>query len=123
MAKILIIEDDKLLLKVYRTNFEVMGYDIDTAADGEAGWQKIQQGGYGAILMDLKLPKLSGMQVLSLIKNEKTVQKNGPVIILSNIDDPSVIKEAMALGAVAYLHKDKVTPQTVVEAVGKWLVI
>lgn len=120
MPKILIIEDDKLLLKVYRTNFGFMGYEVDTASDGEEGWKKIRQGGYDVILLDLSLPKLSGMQILTLIKNEG-VFENKPVVMLSNLSDEQIIKEAMSLGAAGYLLKDKVSPQTLVEEVGKYL--
>ena len=121
MAKILIIEDDQLLVKVYRTNFEVMGYQVDIAGDGEEGMVKIRTGGYGAILLDLKLPKLSGLQVLSLIKNENLKSRNGPVLVLSNVDDEKTIKEITNLGAAGYLLKSKVTPQSIVEEVGKYL--
>lgn len=123
MPKILIVEDDKLLLKVYKTNFGFMGYEVDTASDGEEGWQKIRQGGHDAILLDISLPKLSGIQILSLIKNEGISLKNRPVpiVMLSNVSDEKTINEAMNLGATAYLLKDKVSPQTLVEEVGKYI--
>ena len=119
MPKILVVEDDKLLLKIYKTNFTVMGYEVDTASDGEVGWEKIKQEHFDAILLDIRLPKLSGIQILSLIKNERLLDKVGPVIVLSNVDDEKAEKEALDLGAVRYLSKDKVTPQLVVEEVAK----
>lgn len=121
MPKILIVEDDKLLVKVYKTNFEVMGYQVDTAADGQSGWNKIKAGGYDVVLLGLMLPILSGLQILTLIKNEKTDVKNGPVIVLSNIEDAKTMEELKALGAAGYLLKSNVTPQSIVTEVGKYI--
>ena len=121
MAKILIIEDDKLLLKVYRTNFDIMGFEVDTAADGQEGWEKIKLGGYDVILLDLKLPKLSGMQLLTLVKNENMGHKNGAIVVLSNVDDRETVMQIKQLGAAGYLIKDRVSPQSVVAEVSKYL--
>jgi CheY-like chemotaxis protein len=121
MAKILLVEDDKLLSKVYKTNFEVMGHQTDVALDGEQAWEKIKLGGYQVILMDLRLPKLSGLQLLSLMKNELPPAKKCPVVVLSNVDDDETIKEIMDLGAAGYLTKGKITPQSIVQEVEKYI--
>lgn len=103
-SKILIVEDDQFLVKIYQTKLESEGFDIELALDGEEGIEKAAKFMPELILLDLILPKMNGFEVLKKLKtDEKT--KNIPVIVLSNLGQESDVKQGMELGAVDYLIK------------------
>ena len=62
--KILIIEDDEALVKMYSIKFKNEGFNVDYALDGEIGLKRLQDTEYDLILLDLMLPKINGFQVL-----------------------------------------------------------
>jgi DNA-binding response OmpR family regulator len=111
--KILLIEDDPFLLKMYTTKFELEGFRVITADDGEKGIKTVLSEKPNIILLDLMLPKINGFDVLKRIKeNEKT--KNIPVILLTNLSQRDEIEKGFALGAVDYLIKAHFMPSEVV---------
>lgn len=123
MSKILLIEDDKILQKMYQDKFGATKYELSVASDGEEGLKKVQEEKPDFILLDLMMPKVSGAQVLNILKgNDET--KDIPVAILSVIpkDDPlleghtDLIKEV-----VAYFRKDETNPSEIVEKVTQYL--
>jgi len=113
MSKILIVEDDKLLLKVYINVLGKNGFEVDKAEDGEKGLQKILKGGYDLVFLDIKLPQHTGIDILKQLQNKKPQQKNGPIVVLSNFDNKKIIKQAMKLGAVGYILKDKIEAKNI----------
>lgn len=121
MPKILIVEDDKLLQKVYQANFGAKGFEVDTATDGLQAWEKIQQAEHDIVLLDLMLPKLSGQEVLKRMRSRKDSIAHLPVVVLSNIDEDGIVRKVKALGATAYLFKDKLNPQSIVSEVGRYV--
>lgn len=120
MNTVLLIEDDPLLVKMYKTKFESEGFTVVTAEDGETGLQNAISGKPDIILLDRMMPKLSGDEVLIKLKqNEAT--KNIPVIIFSNLSQGDDSKKMMELGAKEYLVKANLTPGEVVEKVKQYL--
>jgi DNA-binding response OmpR family regulator len=114
--KILLAEDDTFLSDMYFTKFSKLGYDIDTARDGEEAVKKILKSLPDVILLDIKMPLKDGFDVLKIIKeNEKA--KEIPVILLTNLGQKEDIERGLKLGAVDYLIKAQFTPQEVVEKV------
>ncbi len=104
IAKILIVEEDKFLIKLYSQKLKRENFEVVTAISGEEGLHKALTEDPDLIILDLILPYKSGFEVLSEIKiNSKT--KNIPVIILSNLGQESDIERAKELGAAAYLVK------------------
>lgn len=103
-GKILIIEDDKFLLKLYANRLKRDGFDVIGSLTGEEGLSRIQTDKPDLIILDLVLPKKNGFEVLSEIKLDSDT-KNIPVIILTNLGQESDIQRGMALGASAYLVK------------------
>ncbi len=69
--QILIIDDDPIMLELFSTVLSEQGYNVDTAANGEDGIKKIDANKYHLILTDIKMPKISGIQVSHHIKKEK----------------------------------------------------
>ncbi len=103
-ARILLIEDDQFLRRACEVGLKKRGYTVLTAIDGEEGLRQARAEAPDLILLDLLIPKLSGMQTLeALKKDEKT--RSIPVVILSNSSVESDIQRANELGAVGYLVK------------------
>ena len=76
MAKrILLVDDEPLILKGLKFSLEQDGYETDTAADGEEALAKMRAGGYDIVLLDVMLPKLSGIEVCQNIRETSNVPK------------------------------------------------
>src|SRR3990167_9387434 len=66
-VKILIIEDDMMLNKIYQTKLGMLGYQVIASYDGEDGLQKIETENPNIVLLDLMLPKKNGFEVLGAV--------------------------------------------------------
>src|SRR3989344_3998988 len=101
-GKILFIDDDNFLRKVYESELKEKGYEVHLASDGDEGLQKVGETKPDLIILDLIMPKKSGFEVLSeLSQYEET--RSIPVIILSNLAQSDDQKRALDLGAVDYM--------------------
>jgi len=114
--KILMIEEDRFLRKIYRDKFSRLGFEFLEATNGEEGLNKVIYEKPNAVILDLMLPKKNGFDVLIEIKRNKNTQTI-PVIILSNLGQESDIKKGLSLGAEDYLVKPEVSLSEVVEKV------
>lgn len=104
MNKILIIEDDKFLLKLYSDKLQREGFKVFESLTGEEGLNKVLAEKPDLVILDLILPGKNGFEVLSEMKlNPET--KEIPVIILSNLGQETDIKRGLEMGAAAYLVK------------------
>jgi len=110
---ILIVEDDVFLADLYRTKFDLEGFDVSVAYDGEKGIEMVSKKKPEVILLDLILPKVNGFAVLEAIKADKKL-KNIPVILLTNLSQKSDVERGLELGAVDYLIKAHFMPSEVV---------
>lgn len=113
MAKILIVEDDESLRDVYREEFESEGFTVETASDGQEGFEKMVSFAPEIVVLDLMMPKMSGFDVLKNVK-DKPGLKNIPIIVFSNInlDVQELLKN---WGVACFLLKAENTPGQVVE--------
>ncbi|MFH1207734.1 MAG: response regulator [Patescibacteria group bacterium] len=102
--KVLIIEDDLSLLKIYTNKLKLNGYEVSMATTGDEGVRKAKIERPNIILLDLILPGQDGFQVLQLLKGAPATS-GIPVVIMSNLAQPSDKQRAADLGAVAYLVK------------------
>lgn len=117
MAKILLVDDDPLLVRMYQKKLENDGYTVATATDGEAGLSKVAEFLPDLILLDIMMPKLNGLIVLKKLKENAQTAKI-PVIMLTNVGSSDEDAErGLELGAVAYLVKAVNRPSTVVSKV------
>lgn len=120
MAKILIVEDDKLLQEVYHDTLEAGGHQIETADDGEQGLEKIKLGGWDLILLDIIMPKLNGLDVIQKLTETPPATPNKCVVFLTNLDKGDEINRALQLGN-GYIIKSQITPGDLVEKVNWYL--
>ena len=116
MASILIVEDDKFVRDLYQHEFEKSGYDIKVAEDGEIALKAVKESKLDCILLDVMLPKLDGLEVLRRVKGDSAT-KNIPVMILSNLGQDEIIRQALQIGAKAYIVKSLYTPSQVVNEI------
>lgn len=118
--KILFVDDDNFLRKVYEAELREKNFDVVLAQDGEEGLEKAQVEDPDLIILDMIMPKKSGFEVLTELQhNPKT--KNIPVIILSNLGQEDDKKKGVDLGAVDYLIKDNITLGILVEKINQYL--
>ena len=115
-GKVMYIEDEAFFAGIIKKKLEEKSYEVDIFGDGESGLAAAQAGGYQLILLDLILPKLDGLEVLRLLK-ENPETKNIPVIILSNQSEEDNRKKALSLGAKAYYVKVNAMPGEIVKMV------
>ncbi|MDD4213894.1 MAG: sigma-54 dependent transcriptional regulator [Bacteroidales bacterium] len=101
MAKILVIDDEKSIRNTLREILEYEKFQVDDAADGTEGIQKIEKEKYDVILCDIKMPKMDGIQVLKVIM-EKT---DTPVVMISGHGTIETAVESIKLGAYDYIAK------------------
>ena len=118
--KILVVEDDLFLRELYSDILKAEGYTVDAAIDGEEGFEKIKQGGYDLVLLDIIMPKIDGLEIMKRIKINPPVSPNKSVVFLTNLDKDEEIKMALSLGN-GYLIKSQITPGTLVEEVKAYL--
>lgn len=119
--KILVIDDDLYIRELYEEILQNAGYDVQTAEDGEIGISKLKEGGFDLILLDLMMPKVDGIGVLtSLIDNPPAV-KNGPIILLSNLGNDIKSNEAVHSQISDFLIKADITPDQLLNCVKKHL--
>ena len=121
MAKILLIEDEPKILEIYKSRFQEANHKIDTAPDGEEGLRKVNIFKPDIILLDILMPKMSGLEALKKLKsNEET--KKIPVVLLTNVNGSEKnVQEGLNLGAEGYLVKASHTSKEVQEKVEKIL--
>ncbi len=101
-TRILLIEDDKLLRRACEVSLRKRGFVVSTAIDGEEGLRQARAEAPNLILLDMLMPKLSGIETLEALKKDEQT-RNIPVVILSNSSIDSDIQKAKALGAIGYL--------------------
>lgn len=116
MAKILVVEDDPLISRMYQKIFGFEGYDVEMAADGEEGWEKIKTIKPTLVLLDIMMPKMNGLQVLDKIKLDPETKKI-PVIMLTNLAGVQDAEAALAKGAIKYIVKSEHEPKEVTDMV------
>src|SRR3989344_9581527 len=116
MAKILIVEDDLLLLKMYRRVFVHNGFEVETAGDGKEGFEKAKKSKFSLIITDVMMPKMNGLELLEkLKKNSKTTHI--PLVILTNLKNHKEIEAAYLKGAAQFIIKNEHDPKKVLEIV------
>ncbi len=116
MKKVLIIEDDQIIANIYRNKLAVEGYQAERATDGEAGLKIMRTFKPDPIIVDLMLPKMSGIDVIKQIRAEAEFSKT-PIIVFSNTYLTNMIQEAWKAGATKCLSKSSSSPKEVIDVV------
>jgi DNA-binding response OmpR family regulator len=120
-TKILLVEDDQFLRDMYVELLKDEGIEVVACSDGEEGYNKAKEGGYQLIMLDIMIPKMDGLQILKKLKDEDALKKNGPVVLITNLEQDNIIQEGYKLGASGYLVKSALTPDQVLHEIRTFL--
>ena len=101
MAKVLVVDDEKLIVKGIRFSLEQDGFEVACAYDGEEALQMAKETEYDMVLLDVMLPKIDGFGVLEVIRQSSLV----PVIMLTALDDEAYQIKGYDLQADEYVTK------------------
>lgn len=119
-SKILIVEDDSYISDMYRIKLESDGFEVEIAADGQAGLDAILKSHPDLVLLDVVMPKMDGFSVLQKIRKNPDF-KNMPVMMLTNLGQKDSVEKGLLLGANGYIIKAHFTPSEVVEKIKEFL--
>ena len=114
MKKILIIEDDQIVANIYRNKLAVEGYQVEVTLDGESGLKLMRTFRPDAIVLDLMLPQMSGVEVIREIRSETEFSKL-PVIVFSNTYLTNLVQEAWKAGASKCVSKINCPPKDLLD--------
>ncbi len=102
MKKVLVVDDTKNIRMLLEKTMQMEGFAVETASTGTEGLEKIRSGSYDLIFLDIKLPEMSGTEVLRKIRSENI---NTPVIIITAYPTVKNAVDCVQLGAITYLQK------------------
>lgn len=118
MAKVLIIEDDPLMSRMYQKIFTFEKYEVVMAKDGQEGLDLARSEKPTVVLLDVMMPKMNGFQVLEKLKSDPDT-KAMPIIMLTNLAGEQDAETALAKGAVKYIVKSEYEPKQVADMVSE----
>jgi len=101
-AKILVADDERHVAEGLQMLLGDDGYEVDTATDGKTAWEMIQEGGYGLVLADLRMPEVDGLELFARMRK---AQIQSEVIIITGAASVDSAVQAMREGAYDYLEK------------------
>lgn len=120
MAKVLVVDDDRIVADMYQLALTRAGHDVSVANDGLTGLNMVSTAHPDLIFLDIRMPKMDGVEVLrSLAAGDGT--RTIPVVMLSNYDEPGLVRECLELGAKEYLVKAGTNPADLGRIVSHWV--
>jgi DNA-binding response OmpR family regulator len=115
-SKILIIEDDRYISRMFEIKLGLDGLDVQVADNGRIGVEKAKEFHPDVILTDILMPEMDGFEVISQIKNDSEL-KSTPILIMSNLGEEDHIQKGLQLGAIGYIVKSDITPAQIIEKI------
>ncbi|HTJ74469.1 MAG TPA: response regulator [Acidimicrobiales bacterium] len=101
---VLVIDDDPVILELLRVNFEIEGFDVICATDGEDGLRRAQADRPDIVISDIMMPRRDGLQLLTELKADPSTE-DLPVILLSAKAQKSEVQHGIDMGADDYITK------------------
>lgn len=114
--KVLIVDDESGILKMYSEYLTTQGFEVMTAGNGEEGIKVAKDQKPDVILLDIIMPKLNGLDVLKALKTDPDL-KNIPVYLLTNLPEECSGDKAKELGACGYLVKAENEPKMIADVI------
>jgi DNA-binding response OmpR family regulator len=116
MTRVLLVDDNPVVMAVYRSGLSMAGFTVDTASDGAAALARAAASSPHAIVLDLMLPVIDGFEVLRRIRADPALA-GVPVIVLSNSYTTERTSELWSAGATQVLAKATMTPKKLVDVI------
>ena len=102
--RVLVVDDDPVILELLRVNFEIEGFEVASAADGREGLERVRDHAPDIVVSDIMMPRVDGLQLLTeLRKDPATAQV--PVILLTAKAQNADVQQGLELGADDYVTK------------------
>ncbi len=120
MKKILLVEDEELIINLLSKKLAGLGFDVDLAMDGREGMKRMRENLPDLVLLDIVMPKMGGFEVIKEMKEDPLLAKI-PVIIISNSGQPLELDKAKKMGVADWLVKTEFDPKEVVEKINKYI--
>jgi CheY-like chemotaxis protein len=120
MAKVLVVDDDRVVADMYSLALSRAGHEVLVANDGLAGLQLASTAQPDLVFLDIRMPKMDGIEVLRNLKSVNRT-KGIPIVMLSNYDEPRLVRESLSLGAKEYLVKVGTNPADLDRIVSQWV--
>lgn len=115
--KILLVEDDPMVVRMYQRKLEMEGFKLTIAFNGEEGLEALKKEKPDLILLDIMMPKMNGIEMLKAVKADPVI-KDIPVVILTNLGDkPEDVQKCKDIGALDYWVKANVPLKVLTERV------
>lgn len=118
--KILVVEDDKFLRRVYESKLPKEGFTVISAANGEEGLRAMKKEKPDLVLLDLIMPQKSGFEVLEEVGKDKSLA-GMKIIVLSNLGQEEDVEKSKRLGALDFLVKSNLSIKEIIEKVRGYL--
>lgn len=116
--KILVVEDDRLFSDIYAAKLEEEGFEAFMATDGEEGLRLLIAHAPAVILLDIILPKVTGLEMLERIRaHEDPAVRDVPVIVVTNLNQDTYVDKMRSFGVKAYFIKADVLFSQVLEKI------
>lgn len=115
-TRVLLVDDDPSILEMYSERLSLAGYEVIAAATGEDGMARAVDSAPAIILLDIRLPRTNGLDMLDILKNTDAT-KHIPIILLTAMSGPEVRERALAAGADDFLLKSETMPGEVVRKI------
>lgn len=116
MKTILLAEDDPFILDIYSSQLKKEGYNVDIAKDGQEALDKIKAALPDLLLLDIKMPKIDGCQLLKMLRDDPKT-KGVKVIVISNLNKSEFPEDISDFGVLKFLLKVESSPEEIVNAV------
>jgi len=120
MAKILLAEDDLFLRDIYLEILADEGFDVTAAVDGSEALSKILEGGWDLVLLDVVMPKVTGIEVLQKIKDQSPKSLAKHIVLMTNSEEAKDVAEVVDM-TDGFMLKSEFTPDKFVVEVKKYL--
>ncbi len=103
-VRVLVVDDDPVILELLRINFEIEGFEVFSASDGQEGLERARADRPDVVLSDIMMPRLDGLQLLARLRDDPTTA-GVPVVLLSAKAQNAEVQRGLALGADDYVTK------------------
>ncbi len=114
--RVLVVDDSLTVREMERKLLQARGFQVDVAVDGMDGWNAVRSGNYQLVITDVDMPRLDGIELVTLIKKDERLHKL-PVMIVSYKDRPEDRARGLSAGADYYLTKGSFHDETLLDAV------
>ena len=114
--KVCIVDDEASIREIYETALRQSGFDVVTAIDGEDGYRVIVSEKPDIVLVDIMMPKIDGIALMKALKADESMSRI-PLVVMTNVDDQSVVKKVGKIDVAFYLIKSLFEPKKVVAIV------